>query len=503
MTQETQPFALLGLREPLLRVLRELSLETPTAAQTEIIPAVLEGRDILGIARPGTGRTAAFGLPFLQLVRGEAIAEALVLVPNRDMAMRVGDDLRDLGRDTGARVATVFGGQRMRIQADRLAKNPSIIVGTPERVMEMHSRGLIPFDNVRHVALEEIDHLLDMGFRDDLGRIMSALPPEHQTIFVSAAMSQEIERLARQYLRDPVHVTSDEGEPAPAAEVRHRYLTVDPWDKNRLLLHLLEHEEPAPTLVFCRSRQTADALASYLQRKGIEARAVHSDGPSDSPGGAPGDRGGRGDRGDRRDRGDRGDRGERGDRRGRGRRGDRGDRGDRRDRRDRDDRHGPREESPRRHGPPILVTSDHAAVGLDVPGIGHVINFDLPEEPEMYVHRVGRATAAGPAAEAWTFVTPDEENRVPAFERVAGVRIEREIYEDFRPGPPPAEPAVVKAPGREAEAPREATRGDVARSRRTPPSPDEAADRSKFPGGLVPAALPARRMGGRLRTGRK
>ncbi len=491
MSQETHSFAQLGLREPLLRALREMGYETPTPAQAEMIPAALEGRDILGQARAGTGRTAVFGLAFLHQVRGEAMAEALVLVPDRDMAVRVGDDLRNLGRFTDVRVATVYGGQRVRIQADRLKKNPSIIVGTPGRLMEMHSRGMLPFDNVRHVALEEVDHMLDLGFRDDIGRILGAAPPERQTIFVSAAMSPEIERLARQYLRDPVHVASDEGEPIHATEVRQRYLTVDPWDKNRLLMHLLEREEPALTLVFCRSRQTADALAGYLQRKGIEARAVHADGPSDAP---------RGDRGDRGERGERGHRGDRDDRRDRR---DRGDRGDRGDRRDRGDRHEPRGHAPPREGLHILVTSDHAAVGLNVPGIGHVINFDLPEEPEMYVHRVGRAAAAGPAAEAWTFVTPDEEDRVAAFERVAGVRIEREVYEDFRPGPPPAEPEVVKPPRREDEAKQAPTRGDVSRARRTPPTPDEAADRSKFPAGLVPAALPARRMGGRLRTGRK
>ena len=244
MSQQTISFEDLGLSDPLLRAVREMGYEQPTTAQAEMIPPALTGRDILGQSKAGTGRTAAFGLPLLQQVRGEAMCEALVLVPTREMAVQVGDDLRNLGRFTDIRVATVYGGQRVRIQAERLRKNPSVIVGTPGRLMEMHTRGLLPFDNVRHVALEEVDHMLDLGFRDDIGRILGAVSHDRQTIFVSAAISPEIERLARQYLRDPVRVVGSESEPVAEMAVRQRYFSVDAWDKNRLLMHLLEREEP-------------------------------------------------------------------------------------------------------------------------------------------------------------------------------------------------------------------------------------------------------------------
>ena len=270
-------FATLGLSEPLLRGVEALGFETPTNCQVQMIPVALAGKDILGQSRTGTGKTAAFGLPLLQKVSGQTMVEAMILVPTRELAIQVSQDLHDLAKFTALRILPIYGGQRISIQADRLKKNPAIVVGTPGRIMDMHGRGLLPYENIRFVVLDEVDRMLDIGFRDDIRRILGAVTHDRQTIFVSATISAEIERLARQYMRDPEKIVSAGGDALTVSEVRQRYFSVERWDKKRLLLHLLRHEEPALTLIFCRTKQTVDALADYLRRKGIDAHPMHGD----------------------------------------------------------------------------------------------------------------------------------------------------------------------------------------------------------------------------------
>ncbi len=437
-------FESLGLSHELLRAIRKLGWESPTLVQQELIPLALAGRDVLGQSQTGTGKTAAFGLPILQMISGKTPFEALILVPTRELAIQVDNDLRSMARFTNVRIAAVYGGQRIRVQAERLEKNPGIIVGTPGRVMDMHRRGSLTYDNVRFAVLDEVDRMLDIGFRDDIRQILGSMTHPHQTIFVSATISSEIERLARTYMRDPEKIVSTTSTALTVAEVKQWYFSVEPWDKKRLLVHLLKHEEPALTLVFCRTKTTVDALADYLQRKDIDAHAIHGDMEQSVRNRVMG--------------------------------------------------------KLRRNDLAVLVASDLAARGLDVENITHVVNYDLPEDPEIYVHRVGRTARAGREGVAWSFVTTDEGTLLANIERLANVEIPRMEYPDFTPGPVPAD-VVAK---RESEQKRqEEMRITHSRIAVAPPAPEEAADRTKFPGGLVPVAIPARRMRGRLRISRR
>jgi ATP-dependent RNA helicase DeaD len=442
--QDTPSFAELGLSEPLLRAVDKLGFQRPTLVQAKLIPLALARRDILGQSQTGTGKTAAFGLPILQLLEPGTPVWALILVPTRELAIQVGEDLRKLGAFTPFKVATIYGGQRIRIQADRLKRNPEVVVGTPGRVMDMHRRGLLPYDNVRFAVLDEVDRMLDIGFREDIRRILGAISRDRQTIFVSATISAEIERLGRQYMRDALRIDATATTTLTVAEVKQRHFMVEPWDKKRLLVHLLTHEAPDLTLVFCRTKQTVDGLTQYLSRKGIDAHAIHGDMYQNK----------------------------RNQVMGKFRRGELS----------------------------VLVASDLAARGLDVTDISHVINFDLPEDPEVYVHRVGRTARAGKGGEAWSFVTPDQGEILTAIERLINVEIPREAYKDFEPGPVPQEVVAERERSEQRQAER---RIEHSRTPLAPPPAQEALDTTKFPGGMVPTALPVRRMGGRLRTRRR
>jgi len=437
------PFANFPLAEPLLRAIAKQGYEYPTKVQAEMIPIALAGKDILGQSKTGTGKTAAVALPILHMLDLQTPYAALILTPTRELAIQVAHEFRNLGQFSEARIVAVYGGQRIRIQAPKLAKEPHIIVGTPGRVMDFHRRGLLPYDRIRFAVLDEVDRMLDIGFRDDIRQILGSIRQEHQTIFVSATISAEIERLARQYLNEPEKLVLTSSS-LTVTQVKQYYFSVERWDKNRLLVHLLRREEPALTLVFCRTKSTVDALTEYLKRKDIDARAIHGDmyqGKRD------------------------------------------------------------RVMSKFRSGQlSVLVASDLAARGLDVDDISHVINYDLPEDPEVYVHRIGRTARTGRRGVAWSFVVPDQGSLLTSIEKLTNVQIEAADYEDFQPGPVPQEILSRRQLEEERE---ESVRIDQGRVPTTPPSPEEAADPVRFPGGLVPSALPAKRMGGRLRSRRR
>ncbi len=437
-------FADLGLSPELLKAVEKQGFEHPTAVQAELIPLALAGRDVLGQAKTGTGKTAAFALPILQMLDPHTPFAALILVPTRELAIQVTHEVRDLGQFTPMTTIAVYGGQRMRIQAEKLRKSPQIVVGTPGRVMDMHRRGMLPYDNICFAVLDEVDRMLDIGFRDDIRHILGAISRERQTIFVSATISAEIDRLARQYMNEPEKLVVTAGTSLTVAQVEQRYFHVERWDKKRLLVYLLTHEEPALTLVFCRTKQTVDALTDYLNRKRIDAHAIHGDMYQS-----------------RRNRV-----------MGKFRRGELS----------------------------VLVASDLAARGLDVDGITHVINFDVPEDPEIYVHRIGRTARVGRGGEAWSFVTPEQGGLLSAIERLTNVEIPPMEYNDFVPGPVPQEVTAQMQLSKQRE---EALRIEHGRVAMGPPSTQDAADETKFPGGLVPTALPAKRMGGRVRTRRR
>jgi ATP-dependent RNA helicase DeaD len=441
-TQQT--FSELGLGPAVLQGIQQAGFAHPTVVQARLIPLALAGRDILGQSKTGTGKTAAFGLPLLNMLDEHVPFAALILVPTRELAIQVTHEIRELGRFTNIKTMAVYGGQKISVQISKLQKHPNIIVGTPGRVMDMHGRGHLPYDKVRVAILDEVDRMLDIGFRDDIRRILGTMKHPHQTVLVSATISPEIEKLAHQYLHDPERLVLTASKSLTVSQVNQSYFAVQPWDKNRLLVHLLTHEDPALTLVFCRMKQTVDALTEYLSRHKIDAHAIHGDMYQ-----------GKRNRIMEMFRG-----GELG----------------------------------------VLVASDLAARGLDVDNISHVINYDLPEDPEIYVHRIGRTARAGRNGIAWSFVTPDQGDLLTAIEMLTNVEIPRKEFTDFAPGPVPAD--IVAARERDA-ARRDAVRTEQNRLVTPPPALVGDRDVSKFPGGQVPSAMPARRLGGRLRTRRR
>ncbi len=436
-----QTFADLGLAAPLLEAISKHDWVHPTHVQARLIPLALTGRDILGQSKTGTGKTAAFGLPVLHMLGPDDAFGALILVPTRELAIQVTHELRELGRFTDLKIIPVYGGQKMGTQIEKLKKNPQIIVGTPGRVMDMHRRGHLPYDQVKIAVLDEVDRMLDIGFREDIRRILGTMKHKHQTIFVSATISEEIERLARNYMQKPEKLVLTVSKSLTVSQVTQLHFSVQPWDKNRLLVHLLQKETPALTIVFCRTKHTVDALSAFINRKGIEAHAIHGDMYQ----------------------------GQRN-----------------------------RVMQKLRSGElSVLVASDLAARGLDVDDITHVINFDLPEDPDVYVHRIGRTARAGRDGIAWSFVTPEQGHLLTAIEQLTNVEIPKAEYDDFEPGPIPED---VKAQMELAAARREAARTEHKRVVTAPPT---TADPALFPGGLVPKAMPGKRLGGRLRTRRR
>jgi ATP-dependent RNA helicase DeaD len=437
-------FADLGLAPPVLQGIEKQGFLHPTIVQARLIPCALTRRDILGQSKTGTGKTAAFGLPLLHLLNEHDAFAGLVLVPTRELALQVTHEIRELGRFTNIKTVAVYGGQKMSVQIAKLKKNPNLIIGTPGRVMDMHQRGLLPYDQVKMAVLDEVDRMLDIGFRDDIRRILGTMKHDHQTIFVSATISPEIDKLARQYMRDPERLTLTESKSLTVSQVTQRYFSIQPWDKNKLLVHLLKHEDPALTLVFCRTKQTVDALTEYLKRNQIDAHAMHGDMYQ-------------------------------------GKRN--------------------RVMQQLRDGQlSVLVASDLAARGLDVDDISHVINYDLPEDPENYVHRIGRTARAGRGGIAWSFVTPDQGDLLTGIEMLTNVEIPHEDFKDFQPGPVPPD---ILAQRERAAARTEQVRAEQNRSPAPPPALVGDRDANKFPGGLVPTARPSRSMGGRLRSRRR
>ncbi|MFO0826917.1 MAG: DEAD/DEAH box helicase [Phycisphaerales bacterium] len=443
----TKTFRDLGLKDALLEGIEKRGFRHPTHIQAALIPAALTGRDVLGQAKTGSGKTAAFGLPLLQMLKPEEAFSALILVPTRELAVQVAEELRELGSFAKVGVIAVYGGQPIRKQITKLdpkdGHKPAIVVGTPGRVMDLHERRLLPYDQIRIAILDEVDRMLDIGFRDDIRKILTALKKGPQTIFVSATISPEIERLARSYMKDPEKIVSV-AKSLTVEQVNQSYLSVEPWDKRRLLLHLLTHESPALTLVFCRMKRTVDDVAKYLHEKGVDVIAMHGDMYQT-----------------KRDK----------------------------------------VMSQLRSGDlRVLVASDLASRGLDVEDISHVINYDLPEDPEIYIHRIGRTARAGRGGVAWTFVCPDQGQLLSNIEQLANIEIPRKDYPDFKPGPVPQE--VVQRRAAESR-----KRDELAqqRNRFTPAPPEEIAkqaDPHAFPDGLVPIAMPGKRLGGKIRTRR-
>jgi len=449
-----ETFESLGLRGSVLKSVQEAGFEKPTKIQALLIPPMLRGADVLGQARTGTGKTGAFGLPLLHMCERGVATQALVLVPTRELCLQVSEEINNIGRGTPIRATAVYGGERISKQADALGRKPEIVVSTPGRLMDMVERGLVRLDQVRFAVLDEVDRMLDIGFRDDIRRILGKCPPSmkdgqklRQTVFVSATISSDIEKLARQYAHQAEKVIAVYTGALTNASVKQYYLAVQKWDKKRLLLHLLTHEEPALTLIFCRMKRTVDELAMGLQKRGIDVHAMHGDMVQN-----------------KRNR-----------------------------------------VIEKLHAGElsVLVASDLAARGLDVEGITHVINFDMPEDPEVYVHRIGRTARVGRAGVAWSFVTPDQGELLTNVENLINTEVPKLDYPDFVPSAPP-QGQFYEGPAAAAARPPAQPANMVNRYAATvnpvAPVSSSGPDLTKFPGGLVPSKLPPKRMWGKVKS---
>jgi ATP-dependent RNA helicase DeaD len=400
-------FAALGIRPSILRALAELQFNEPSAIQSLLIPRALAGVDLLGQARTGTGKTAAFGIPVLQMAHKGLATQAIILVPTRELAVQVDAEIQRIGQFTPIRSVPVYGGQKIAAQMKVLKHHPEIIVGTPGRVIDLLDRRIINFQNVRFVVLDEVDRMLDIGFREDIRNILSRIkgvraagprdpelsaedaanmpPPGHQTIFVSATISDEIERLGRKYMREPVEklIAPGADEKPTVEEVEQCYFSVQPWDKYRLLRLLLQRENPELAIVFCKTKHGAEKLAKRLHADGIECREIHGNLAQN-----------------KRDRVMKNFRGGKFD---------------------------------------VLIATDLASRGIDVADISHIINFDIPEDPEVYVHRVGRTARMGAGGKAYTFVTRDQGEELTRVESLINMMIPQGEIEGFTPTPPPSD----------------------------------------------------------------
>jgi len=355
-------FAELGLDDKILRALRDLGYETPSPIQAKTIPALLEGRHVVGTAQTGTGKTAAFALPILdQLDLKQKAPQALVLAPTRELAVQVCEAFQSYAaRMHGVHVLPVYGGQGYGVQLSALARGVHVVVGTPGRIMDHLEKGTLDLTQLRFLVLDEADEMLSMGFAEDVETILADTPDDKQVALFSATMPPAIRRLSQRYLTDPVEV-SVKGKTATAANVRHRYLQVSYPSKVDALTRILEVENFDGLIVFVRTKNDTETVAEKLAARGYSAAAINGDIAQ------------------------------------------------------------PQRERVIGHLKSgkldILVATDVAARGLDVDRITHVINFDLPLDSESYVHRVGRTGRAGRSGEAISFVTPRERRLLGTIER--------------------------------------------------------------------------------------
>jgi ATP-dependent RNA helicase RhlE len=362
----------------------------PRPIQVRTIPAALEGRDILGLAQTGTGKTAAFALPVLERIlatRGEG-PRVLIVAPTRELASQISEEIRLLARHTSIGVATLFGGVSTAAQLAALRKRPEILVVCPGRLLDLWRQGAVRLDRIATLVLDEADHMFDMGFLPDIRRILAALPVRRQNLLFSATMPREIRRLANGLLRDP-HVV-ELNHSRPVATIEHALFPVDGTRKLELLERVLAEDGFVSAIVFTRTKHRAKKLARQLDISGHRAVALQGNMSQNQ-----------------RDRAMEGFR------------------------------------ARRFH---VLVATDIAARGIDVEQVSHVVNFDMPTTPEGYTHRIGRTGRSQRQGRAYTFVTPDDHELVRAVERRMGAAIPRQVFDGLGGAPVREEPCPERRP---------------------------------------------------------
>jgi ATP-dependent RNA helicase RhlE len=397
-------FEELGLAETLLRAVRAEGYTIPTKIQAAAIPPVLQGRDVLGCAQTGTGKTAAFALPAMQRLSssatppGRRTPRALVLAPTRELAIQIGESFRAYGRHTGLRPAVVYGGVGQHPQVRALKDGVDILIATPGRLLDLMQQGFVDLGRVEILVLDEADRMLDMGFVHDLRRIVAKVPTRRQTLLFSATMPPAIRQLAAQWLRDPAEFRVNPAEPT-VATIRQSVVFVEQANKINTLTHWLENTAWTRTLVFTRTKRRADKVAQLLRQAGIAADAFHADKSQASR-----------------------------------------------------QRSLARFKSPK---PAVLVATDIAARGLDIDMVSHVINYDLPVDAENYVHRVGRTGRAGADGVAISFCDAAERDVLHSIQRLTKQTLAVEGKSaGLRPAREPSSAADRAPSARTAELPR-------------------------------------------------
>lgn len=372
----------LSLSAPMLESLANMGFVTPSPIQIELIPRALAGVDVIGQAKTGTGKTAAFIIPILERLVEQNAPQAMVLVPTRELAQQVKEEAVRLAGNRSIGILAVYGGEELRKQANRLAGSVQLVVGTPGRVLDLMARRILNVEHLRTVVLDEADRMLDIGFRPDIERILKYTPKSRQTLLLSATLPPPVQALARRYMHDPemINLSPDE---LSVANIEQFYFTVDEDRKLHLLLRLLIRERPRQCLIFCQMKSSVRRLATDMARYVRSVRAMSGDLAQNV-----------------------------------------------RNRVMQEFREGKTR---------ILVATDVVGRGIDVEGISHVVNYDIPEDPEAYVHRVGRTGRMGKDGKAFTLVTPEQGYLLTNVEQFTGRMLtpdELENFVAFRPREP-------------------------------------------------------------------
>lgn len=362
-------FKELDLIEPIVKALDQTGYETPTPIQEQAIPILLQGKDLLGCAQTGTGKTAAFSIPILQRLYksdNKKGIKALILTPTRELAIQIGESFDVYGKFTGLKHTVIFGGVPQKSQTDALKRGVQILIATPGRLLDLHTQGFLTLKGLDYFVLDEADRMLDMGFVHDIKKVLKLIPAKRQTLFFSATMPPEIEKLANSILTAPSKV-----EVTPASStvevIQQSVYFVEKKEKKDLLLHLLKDSSIESVLIFTRTKHGADKVAKILSKSGITAEAIHGNKSQNARQRALGNF--------------------------------------------------------KAHATRVLIATDIAARGIDVNLLSHVINYELPNVPETYVHRIGRTGRAGNDGIAISFCESEELPYLKDIQKLIGIQI--------------------------------------------------------------------------------
>ncbi len=369
-----------------LRALKQARYLTPTPIQAALIPKALDGLDVIGQARTGTGKTAAFGIPLLEMLepRGRG-PQAIILAPTRELTQQIVGELQKLAVGQPINICGTFGGEPIDRQIRALHQGVNLVVGTPGRVLDHFQRRTIHLGDIVHVVLDEADRMLDIGFRPDIERILRQLPTPRQTLLLSATINADVLKLAQRYMYDPLEINLSRDEPS-VETIKQYYVSVNADRKFELLVQLLRRDKPRQCIVFTRTKRGADRLAERLRRSISGVAAIHGDLPQNT-----------------------------------------------RDRVMRGFRSGQIS---------LLIATDVVGRGIDVEGLSHVINYDIPDDAENYVHRIGRTGRMGKDGVAYLFVCPDQGEPLTAIENLTNKMIPPLQVDGFETGRPRSQPTA-------------------------------------------------------------